>query len=218
MRTGAALLAGLLAWPPGAWPQASAAEPEAAVAGTLDDLARAVGSCRFALATDPAGLRRLADEVIRPALDVLFSGRIILGRWWDEASADQRRQFAESLYGSLANRYAPSLLLITDETVRILDSASPAAGGGGTAIPVVVRVPGYAPVPVELHLRRTGGHWRVFDARIQDLSAILQLRDELSGEIRRDGLEAVIRRLTAAAAPPRPSGQFANGCLERLGE
>ena len=83
---------------------------------------------------------------------------------------------------------------------------------------MVVRVPGYAPVPVELHLRRTGGHWRVFDARIQDLSAILQVRDELSGEIRRDGLEAVIRRLTAAAAPPRPSGQFANGCLERLGE
>ena len=112
----------------------------------------------------------------------------------------------------------PSLLLITEETVRIPDSGSPAAGRGATVVPAVVRVPGYAPVPVELQLRRTAGHWRVFDARIEDLSAILQLRDDFSREIRRDGLEAVIRRLAAAAAPPRPSGQFANGCLERLGE
>ncbi|MEJ2516326.1 MAG: ABC transporter substrate-binding protein [Gammaproteobacteria bacterium] len=167
------------------------------------------------LATDPAALRSLAHRLLRPHLDVLFAGQVILGKWWGEASPDQRRRFAEALYGNLLRRHAPSLLLVTDGMVSIDDSPPPAAGAGEARLAVTVRVPGYAPVPVTLYFRRTGQHWRVFDARVEDFSPLLQLRNLFSAEIRDTGLAAVIRRLESENPPSASPGQRARQCLDR---
>lgn len=190
--------------------------PRDTVVSVRDDLLGAVSACRFALATDPAALRTLADRVLRPALDVLFAGQVILGKWWGEATPDQRRRFSQALYGSLANRYAPSLLLLTGQTVSFGEADGPDRAAGEAVVPVVIRAPGYPPMPVELVMRRTNARWKLFDARFEDLSPVLQLREQFSARIRRDGLEPVIRQLEAEAAAGLP-GPLAGRCLEGRG-
>jgi len=185
--------------------------PDETVASAVEEVVSAVSACRFLLATDPASLRELADTRVRPVLDVLFAGQVILGKWWPEASAGERRAFAENLYGSLANRYAPSFLLMTPGTVTVLETAG--ATGRDGVVPIVVRVPGYAPVKAALQLRRTDGHWRVYDARIEDLSAVLQLREQFSEEIAQTGLASVLSRLETEAAVRRPASPVARKCL-----
>jgi phospholipid transport system substrate-binding protein len=64
-----------------------------------------VADCRLPLAADPVALRGLVDQHLRPA-DVLYGGQLILGRHWSDAGPDQRRRFAEALYGTLVSRYA----------------------------------------------------------------------------------------------------------------
>jgi phospholipid transport system substrate-binding protein len=189
----------------------AASTPAQTVTSALDEVLASVSACRFLLATDPAALRELADARVRPLLDVLFAGQIILGKWWPEASAAERRAFADGLYGSLANEYAPSLLLLTPGTVTV--HAAPAATGSDAVVPIVVRVPGYAPVTVSLQLRRTADRWRVYDGRVEDLSPVLQLRERFSEEIRRDGLVRVIDRLEAEAARNRASSPITRKCL-----
>lgn len=208
----ALLVAAALACTAATGGEATPPGPRGTVTSALEELIDTVSVCRFALATDPAGLRALADRSIRPALDVLFAGQIILGKWWGEASADQRREFAQSLYGSLANRYGPSLLLLTEQTITVRAAADPDAGRGEAVVPITVRVPGYPVVDVELVLRRTGDRWRVYDARFEDLSPVLQLREQFSAEIRRDGLQAVIDRLAGQAAAGTP-GTLVGRCL-----
>ncbi len=181
----------------------------------VGELAGAVSACRFMLATDPAALQELAHSLLRPHLDVLFAGQVILGKWWGEASPDQRRRFAEALYRSLLSRHAPSLLLLTRDMVEVADAPAPPPGAGEARVPLTVRVPGYAPVPVTLHLRRSGETWRVYDARIEDFSPVLQLRNQFSAEIGNRGLPAVIERLESAAGGAARPGPRASACLRR---
>jgi phospholipid transport system substrate-binding protein len=131
---------------------------------------------------------------------VLYAGQVVLGRHWSNATPEQRRRFAEALYGTLLSRYASGLLLLTDRNVVVVPSRSPLGDGEAQ---VELRVHGGlgAPIPVLLQLRRSGQLWRVHDARWEGQSYALSLRQAFSEQIRVEGLEAVILRLEASAGP-----------------
>lgn len=200
---------------------ATVAAPDRLVAGAVDELAGVVSECRLPLAADPGALRGLVDVHVRPRIDLLHAGRIILGRWWRDATPDERRRFSEALYRSLANRYAPALLLLTPSTIEVPEAKTESDDAQAT-VRIVVRGVRSGPVPVDLKLRRLGEEWRVYDARWEDLSFLLQLREAVSEEVRRDGLAAVIRRLEAGSAGPAgdPAGRdsMAGRCLRQRGD
>ena len=200
---------------------ATLAPPDRLVAGAVDELADVVSECRLPLAADPAALRGLVDVHVRPRIDLLHAGQIILGRWWRDATPDERRRFSEGLYGSLASRYAPALLLLTPSTIEVPEAKTETEDEQAT-VRIVVRGVRSAPVPVDLKLRRLGEDWRVYDARWEDLSFLLQLREAVSEEVRRDGLESVIRRLesgsSTATADPAHRDSMAGRCLRQRGD
>lgn len=198
---------------------AAAAEstpPHLMLSQTVKSLAALVSDCRLPLATDPVALRGIVDHQLRPKADVLYAGQLILGRHWQEANPDQRRRFAEALYGTLVNRYATGLLLLTDRNVVVVpSSATPDSGEAVVELRVDAGLA--APLPIFLQMRLGSGRWRAYDARWEGQSYILSLRHEFSLAIRRDGLEAVIRRLEASAGtpvgPPEDRNTMAGRCL-----
>lgn len=200
----------------------SSAPPAETVSRSVRALADLVADCRLPLAADPAALRGVVDQHIRPRTDVLYAAQLILGSHWPEATPEQRRRFAEALYGTLANRYATGLLLLTGRNVVVVPATAPPEQGQAE---VELRVlAGLAePVPVLLQMRRSGDRWRVYDARWEGQSYVLSLRREFSRAIRRDGVETVIRRLEASAGaadgPPEARDTMAGRCLRaRAGE
>lgn len=177
-------------------------DPQKMVADTIQSLASLIADCRLALATDPVALRGVIEQELRPKADVLYATQLILARHWSEAEPAQRRRFAEALYGSLLNRYAMGLLMLTERNVSVAPGSSTPREGEAQ---VELRIDaGLAqPVPVFLQLRRSNGQWKVYDARWEDQSYVLSLRHAYSQEIRRKGLENVIRELEAdTPAPP----------------
>jgi phospholipid transport system substrate-binding protein len=175
--------------------------PERQVSETVRSLAGLVADCRLPLAADPVALRGVVDQHLRPNVDVLYAGQLILGRHWSDASPEQRRRFGESLYGTLAGRYATGLLLLTDSNVVVVPASMPTQEGEAV-VEIRIQARFATPIPVYLQLRRGSTRWRVFDARWEDQSYILSLRQVFSQEIRREGLEAVIQRLEASAGLP----------------
>jgi phospholipid transport system substrate-binding protein len=180
---------------------AAAETPHRHVSETVRSLAELVSACRLPLAADPVALRGVVDQHLRPNVDVLYAGQLILGRHWSDASPEQRRRFGESLYGTLAGRYASGLLLLTDSNVVVVPAAVPPQEGEAV-VEIRIQARFATPIPVYLQMRRGSTRWRVFDARWEDQSYVLSLRQAFSQAIRRDGLEAVIRRLEASAGPP----------------
>jgi phospholipid transport system substrate-binding protein len=201
-------------------PAADARAPESPhrfVQDSVQSLAALVTDCRLPLAADPVALRGVVEQQLRPKADVLYAGQVILGRHWRDAAPEQRRRFAEALYGSLLSRYASGLLLLTDRNVMVVAPAAASDSDSGEA-QVELRVQaGGTPIPVFLQLRRSGDRWRIYDARWEGQSYILSLRQAFSEQIRRDGLEAVILRLEAAAGPvvgpPEERATAAGRCL-----
>jgi ABC-type transporter MlaC component len=215
------LLSSLIGLVAAAATAATVAAPDRLVAGAVDELADVVTECRLPLAADPGALRGLVDVHVRPRIDLLHAGQIFLGRWWRDAPADERRRFSEGLYSSLATRYAPALLLLTPSTIEVPEAKTGTEDEQAT-VRIVVRGVRSAPVPVDLKLRRLGADWRVYDARWEDLSFLLQLREAVSEEVRRHGLEAVIRRLesgsSTSTADPAHRDSMAGRCLRQRGD
>lgn len=176
----------------------AAGPPDDMVKETVRALAALVADCRLPLAADPVGLRGVVDQHLRPKVDVLYAGQLILGRHWSEADPEQRRRFAEALYGSLVNRYATGLLLLTERNVEVVPSSGPPVDEQAV-VELRIHAGLATPVPVYLQMRRGSARWRLYDARWEGQSYVLSLRQAFSQEIRRDGLEAVIRRLEASA-------------------
>jgi phospholipid transport system substrate-binding protein len=192
--------------------------PNQFVRESVRDLAALVNDCRLPLAADPVALRGVVEQQLRPKADVLYAGQVILGRHWRDASPEQRRRFAEGLYGSLLARYAPGLLLLTDRNVTVVPAGPPPNSDSGEAqVELRVQAAFGTPIPVFLQLRRSGDRWRIYDARWEGQSYVLSLRQAFSEQIRRDGLEAVILRLEAAAGPvvgpPEARETAAGRCL-----
>ncbi len=190
--------------------------PEDTIREALQSLAGMVSECRLLLVADPAALRGIVDHHLRSRADVLYAGQLILGRHWADADADQRRRFAEALYGTLANRYATGLLLLTDRNVVVVGSSG-SADQPPAEVELRVQTGLATPLPVYLQLRQGGERWRIFDARWEGQSYVLSLRHAFSQQIRRDGLDAVIRRLEATAGtragPPEERPTAAGRCL-----
>ena len=199
----------------------AAAEPRLAaqqrVAERLERLSGLVAACRLPLAVDPAALRGIIDEELRPYADVLYAGQLILGRHWPQASPEQRRRFAEALYGALVNRHASGLLLLTTQNVRVEKRDRP-QDDGTAQVELSVDAGLSRRVPVLLELRRQGDRWRIYDARWEGQSFVLGLRHAYGEEIGQRGLETVIRDLEARAGqPPGPPAErvtAAGRCLQ----
>jgi phospholipid transport system substrate-binding protein len=197
--------------------------PDQFVRESVQALAALVNDCRLPLAADPVALRGVVEHQLRPKADVLYAGQVILGRHWRDASPEQRRRFAEGLYGSLLSRYAPGLLLLTDRNVAVVPSgpAGPDRESGEAQVELRIQATFGTPIPVFLQLRRSGDRWRIYDARWEGQSYVLSLRQAFSEQIRRDGLEAVILRLEAAAGPvvgpPEERETAAGRCLRARG-
>jgi phospholipid transport system substrate-binding protein len=179
----------------------TAKSPDAMVSQTLRSLAALVADCRMPLAADPAALRGVVDQQLRPKADVLYAGQLILGRHWADAEPAQRRRFSEALYRSLVSRYATGLLLLTEHNVAVVPASGP-PDDGEAVVELRIQAGLASPIPVYLQMRRGNERWRIYDARWEGQSYVLSLRQAFSQEIRRDGLEAVIRRLEAAAGTP----------------
>lgn len=179
--------------------------PDDPVRETLVELAELVSSCRLQLAADPVAVRGLIEQYLRPQADVLHAARRVLGRHWQAASPEQRRRFAEGLYGTLVSQYASGLLLLTRDNVQVpaVDEADdPGIDASQAEVELRVRTGLPTPVSVFLQARRNNGQWRIYDARWEDQSYVLSLRSTYADPIRREGLAAVIQRLEASAGAP----------------
>lgn len=195
-------LAVLLACPSLAAAEApgNAPEPAGMVRETLRSLASLVSDCRLQLAADPVALRGVIDRELRPRADVLYAAQLIMGRHWAGANPEQRRRFADALYGSLTTRYASGLLLLTRENVSVAPGDA-RIRNGEASVELRVSAGLASPVSVFLQLRRSDDRWRAYDARWEGQSYVLSLRREYAQEINHKGLDKVISALESTIAP-----------------
>ena len=187
------LLAGAAAWG-GEAPQVDTSGPAQLIGSVAEAMLVALDAHRAEYRKDPARIDALVGEVMLPHFDAQYAARLVLGRHWTAASAEQRARFVDAFYHSLLRNYGSALVDFTPERLKVLPYQGSADAPNATVRTQVRKNDGTL-IAVNYSLHRTSEGWKAWDVVIEGVSYVKSFRDDFGSEIDATGLDAVIQRL-----------------------
>lgn len=175
--------------------QAAAESAEEVVRVTADQVIARLTAERDFLNSNPGKIYDLINELVIPHFDFTSMSKWVLGRNWRQATETQQEQFVNEFRTLLVRTYAKALLEYSDEKIIYL----PVESNPDSNIVVVkteIRQPGANSVPIDYSMHVSGGEWKVIDVAVDGISLIATYRGSFASEIRKNGIESLINKLT----------------------
>jgi len=176
----------------------AAANPEGAVEiieSTTGRLTGMIEDNRDAYKSDLSSLQADVKDVLLPAIDEIYSARLVLGRHGRGRDNEEIAAFANALIGQLLDRYASALL---DYNLRDRIEILPLAGNNTdrqTRVRTRVDLDSGERAPVDYVLRNTDDGWKIFDVIIEGISYVATFRSQIDQEIRKTSFDDMLKRL-----------------------
>ena len=169
--------------------------PDALVKRTTEDVLAIVKSDGDIRAGNHAKIFALAEEKILPNFNFLRVSRLVLGKNWTRATPEQRTDFQKEFRTLLLRTYATALSKYQDQTIeflplRMVDDAKTAS------VKTKIIQSGGQPIAVDYSLAREEDAWKVYDIVIEGVSLVTNYRGQFSQEVRKNGLDSLIVKLT----------------------
>jgi len=173
----------------------SASSPQAVVEDITHQLDTQIADHKAQLQNNKPKLVALVNQIFLPHFDTDWASILVLGMHAREASPDQRSRFAKAFYNSLTNRYAEGLLDYTKGTVKMLPSAGD-ANPKYTVVKTQLNTSDNKPVAVNFVFHQANdGQWKAYDIIIEGISYITNYRNQVDAQIKKEGLDALIKDL-----------------------
>lgn len=196
MKLAVAMLAiGALAADASATPERS---PEQVIRDASELTMQALEGRRDELRRDRDALFALVDEVLLPRWDRQATGQAVMGRYWREATPQQREAFIQALYRKLLDSYGEGILQYDASQLRITGTRGNPESGQ-VLVDSEVRLEDGTPVPISYRMRLHQGSWKVFDVIVEGISYLTTYRNQYANEFRAKGIQGVIDELEAGA-------------------
>ena len=180
--------------------QADEATPDELVRTTTAEILGLLKEKKTYYTSDKNRLYDMVDSKILPHFDFRRMSRWVLGIHWRRASNEQQSAFTIEFRKLLVRTYATALLKYTDQEIVQL----PYTGKPDDKITVVkteikqkTGEPNIA-LYYTFYNRRPG--WKIFDLTIEGVSLVANYRKVYATRIQRQGLNALIKNLTAQNA------------------
>ena len=170
--------------------------PVAVVEQTSLQMIKALVDNRQALHEDPQKVYGLIDTIALPHFDIDAIVRQVLGSAWARATPEQRSAFKAAFQTFILNTYAKQLLAYSDEKLTVLPVPADALQSDYVMVRTEIQSSGGQPISVDYRLRRRDGAWKIIDFTVEGISLVINYRQSFAGQIRHQGLNAVIDALT----------------------
>lgn len=193
-----ALAAAVLVLPLQAWGQ-QGKTPREIIQGTHDAMVVVITDRREELRADTEELIKVVDEILLPHFDRRGAGQFVMGKYWRQASDEQKERFINALYRSLIRTYASGILDYNGEGFMI-DSEDINLEKRRAKVFTTVTLDNGTEVPLEYQLRLKNDEWVVWNVVIEGINYALNLRSQYASEFRSKGIEAVVADLEAKDA------------------
>jgi phospholipid transport system substrate-binding protein len=169
---------------------------QAAAQGMLKDL----DANRAAYQKDPSKVGELVDKYLLPHFDTEYAARLVLGKNWRSASADQRKRFVDAFYHSLLNNYGTALTDFTADKLKVIGGKPDSDPNRATVRTEVKRDNGDR-IAVNYAMRKTPDGWKAWDVSIDGISYVNSYREDFGAQIDQQGIDSVIARLEKGEKP-----------------
>jgi phospholipid transport system substrate-binding protein len=169
--------------------------PAQVVQTIADQLGTAVEGHRDELKHNQEKLIGIVDEVFLPHFDLDYASILVLGQHAREATPAQRERFAKAFYNSITHRYAEGLLNYTRGRVKVLPFNGD-LNDKRTVVRTQVVLDDGKLISIDYAFRKgRGGDWKAYDVIIEGISYVTNYRNQVDAEIRKVGIEQLIKNL-----------------------
>lgn len=169
--------------------------PDQAIRETTDRLRAMIDSNRAVYRADNEKFFREVETVVVPRFDTRYIGQIILGPHWRSASESQRTRFIAAFKNNLVHSYARALLEHADTVELKWKPVRMTPAAKDTTVSVDLIRKNGPPIPISFSVHRVGAEWKVYDVSIEGISLVTSFRGQYTPEIRKNGLDGLIKRL-----------------------
>lgn len=185
--------------------------PEQVVKNITDQLATAISGHQQELKHNQEKLIKMIDGIFLPHFDIDYASILVLGRHAREATPAQRERFAKAFYNSITHRYAEGLLNYTKGSVKVLPFKGD-LNDKRTIVRTRVILNDGKTISVDYAFRKSrDGDWKAYDVIIEGISYITNYRNQVDAEIRKEGINGLIKRLQTQGADALKAMQKDNG-------
>jgi len=153
---------------------------------------------RDTYAEDHEKLYAMVHQHIAPLFDFKVITKLVLARYYKKASAEQRVQFADGFRDRLIRTYATALLKYQDEEFVFYPFSAKPEDQRVIVKTEFKRRDGGPNVSVNFRFFKGKNDWKAYDVSIAGVSMVTNYRSVYASQIKRQGLDAVIEKLSQA--------------------
>ena len=166
--------------------------PEEVVAQASQRMIDALTENKATLKDDPTVIYNLIETIVLPHFDVDYIVRLILGKYWRQATPQQRTRFSEAFQILIMNTYADALLEYSGEKVKVLPVAADLSQVRTVIVHSLLDTTETKSIEVNYRMRKKEDEWKVIDFTVEDVSLILNYKHSFAEQIKSKGLDALI--------------------------
>lgn len=145
---------------------------------------------------DLAHINQVVDQYILPYVNFRKTTQLAAGRYWRQATPEQKDALADAFRGTLIRTYSGALTNVNSQTsIKLLPFR-----GDSNADDVVVRSlitqSNGQPVGVDYRLEKDPQQgWRIYDMNVEGIWLIQNYRNQFAQQIQQSGIDGLIKAL-----------------------
>jgi len=178
-----------------ATPVAASAQPDALIKQVTSDVMNAVKSDPALQSGDINRIIALVNQKILPYTDFERTTRLVMGRYWRQASPQQRQQIVEQFKLLLIRTYSGAIAQVRNQQIEYLPFR---ADPGADDVVVRTRVVNQGqPIELDYRLGKTPNGWKVYDLNVLGAWLIQAYQQQFAEQVQQHGVDGLIQFLTS---------------------
>lgn len=158
--------------------------PDELIRHSVETLTGQIEGRRDHFANNMDELEALVDDSLEEIADFRYIGASVMGRYFSNATPQQRSRFVETFRQTLIDTYAKGLVTFDYRELRVLDAQRAQRHEDQASVDMEVVAEDGTVYPVSYSLRLSGGEWRVVNVIVNGINLGLTFRNQFDQAMR----------------------------------
>ncbi|MEQ5801721.1 ABC transporter substrate-binding protein [Halomonas sp. H10-9-1] len=158
--------------------------PDQVIRHSVETLTGKIEGQRDHFAENMDELEALVDDSLEDIADFRYIGASVMGRYFANATPQQRSRFVETFRQTLIDTYAKGLVTFDYRELRVLDAQRAQRHEDQASVDMEVVAKDGTVYPVSYSLRLSGGEWRVVNVIVNGINLGLTFRNQFDQAMR----------------------------------
>ena len=166
--------------------------PDALIKKVTDDVLTIVRQDKDIQSGNTKKAIELVEAKVLPHFNFLHMTALAMGKDWNKASPEQKKQLSDEFKTLLVRTYSNALTGYKDQTVRYKPTKMQ-SGEADVVVKTEIVQSGNKPIQLDYSMEKLAEGWKVYDVIVAGVSLVTNYRDTFSQEVRANGVDGLIK-------------------------